>query len=375
MQRTILTLCCVVALASPVFSAVTINVAREDGVISALFYNGSSWVSVDASTGRAARRIIVADAMGNGVNDAYVAAENALVRVYADSPSSLAWSFVVDSPSFNGLSLAAGDIDNNSQMDLVVGSSGVVRKAQWTGSGWDTADVKTTFTNNYGVTVSDSNGNGVPEVGIFQDAGVVVGMEWNGGGYAENWVRTATYAYTHAANHVDIDGDGVLDSVGVASNGGIVRFDFSTPAGGQPGETHIHNNFQNNKAVAIGNIDGDSIPDVIVGTDGGILEYFAYNGAGYTENIIGSAFLEGPLRGLDTYDFDSDGIDEVVAVTQLGHVSLYDWNGSGWDKTIVREMGVLVNDVAVGDIGVAPEPATVGILALGSLCFGWRRRR
>jgi hypothetical protein len=115
----------------------------------------------------------------------------------------------------------------------------------------------------------------------------------------------------------DVEGNGVLDIVGVSLLGRIMRF-YNNPAGPQFWQTYA-SGFRTGfvSRVALGDVDGDGHVDVVVSKFWGGMDIYGGNGAGdfelrYTCARDGSAYDSG--GGVLVANLDGVGLPEIVVV-------------------------------------------------------------
>ena len=351
----------------PAWALVTINTVSSDGKVSAFYLadpndNGSLVKVATASVGRPCRRLVLADPMGNGVNDIYVAADHSLIRAYPDPgfPGNFLHTFILDTndPNLDGVAIDAGDVDNNGKVDIVFGSSVQVVKFEWNDPNWIMTMVKPPAGEAISaVAVGDSDENGTNEIiAYYALGGHIDKMEWDGSsytgtGYGVNWIPGNLIGYQTRYCDADWNGDGKKDYV-LATFPYTYRYDYQYGSSGT--SQLVHNNALNNTSIACGNLDGDAYPDIVTVGTKGTIEGFEWVNGSKVGRVV-EAWSEGNLQGVVLYDIDSDGLDEIIAVNWGGDIIRYDYNPSdpnNFDKAILWTGGELFKDVAIGDIGL-----------------------
>lgn len=88
-------------------------------------------------------------------------------------------------------------------------------------------------------------------------------------------------------------------------------------------------------AVGGGDVTGDGVPDLVVGTgNAGSVYVFSWTGRRWT--LLGQTpYLWSPVRSLDVGDLDRDGRAELIVVTQAGELVVFGWRGRSW-QTLFR---------------------------------------
>ena len=379
-------LCCLTlfAVVQPAGAVVTINTVAEDGTISAWYKSGALWTSTSIELGLTARRVVLADPLGTGGNDMYVATSDGIRRVYATGggTSLAAQEIGAAGDRLSSYSIAAGDADNDGTLDLVVGTFATIDKFAWNGSTWGFNRIKdSTGANVMGVAIADTDNDGINEVaaGWYNGISILAGYEHQGGGVYQEMALvpvpgTGTIRQLQGGD-VDINGDGVKDFI-LAGDGVIQKVDF---VGDTANATPIWNSGGLNMASDTGNVDGDAYVDIVWGLQGNIQRNFYTDPVTQTAELVGQAWQQGTVTGIQLYDIDGDGLDEVIAVSwDLGQIRLYDYDAvSGLWSTEILALGTGENfmDLQIGDIGVVPEPATIVLLGAGLAGLVARRKR
>ncbi len=228
-----------------------------------------------------------------------------------------AWEIPVDLNSWIQTAPTIVDLDNNGQLDFVVGT--------WNFSGLDSiyafrgdnqALLWSYPVNDYmyhGTAVADIDNDGKPElvIGSYNDTLYCI----NGENGTTNWKYKATGGYIGSpATIADIDNDGSCDVVFVSaykvyalSNTGSLKWQYDIPG-----------NEQSFRGVAIADINNDVFPDVIFGTNGGKVITLNGNNGSLLWSIDLAAHYGNTNFGIDhaplVADFDGDDTLDVFVV-------------------------------------------------------------
>ena len=207
------------------------------------------------------------------------------------------------------------DVDTDGDLDLVVsrtdGAPAVVRN-----NGDGTFAVQAPFGNAArvrGFVWADLDGEGVPDAALLDDRGALrVFVNLRGSQFRERPVPTSFPAVAAIAA-ADVSGDGIVDVVGVASDGTLHR--LSQPAGGSQLEAARLARTEPPSGLAAGNarlffadLDNNGAADAIVSTSTASRVLLAEAGGGFQP-------AASPLPGAisSAADLDGNGVVELVA--------------------------------------------------------------
>ena len=247
--------------------------------------------------------------------------------------------------------VVGSDLDNDGDIDVVVGSSGFssggVRVYRNNGN----LSFTRTFDNGnspslWDIHLADLNGDNRPEImfslgGSFDQIGVYVNS-----GNLSNWGNlipvkqgTNTGDEPRSLHAADIDGDGDVDvmSVNYLSNQ-LSYYPNSRIGGPQPSVRHLTSASQTRgpRNLRTGDIDGDGVLDMISTSvlDGKVAWYRGTGRGNFASQQIihryqTGANEQGP-RGLDVVDMDGDGDLDVLSTSEVGSsVCFHENTGSG----------------------------------------------
>lgn len=87
------------------------------------------------------------------------------------------------------------------------------------------------------------------------------------------------------------------------------------------------------RALAVGDVDNDSWPDLLVGTgQAGAIRIFGWNGEKFVRKGE-TDYLWSPVTKILIIDIDGDGWKDILAVTESGSAQLLRWDGLRYEKS------------------------------------------
>ena len=273
------------------YNSNTVSVYRNTST-SGSITTSSFAVNVDFTTGSNPQGVALGDVDGDGKPDLVVTNEGSnTVSVYRNTSTSgsiTASSFATNvdfTTGTNPYGIAIGDIDGDGKRDLVVTNYGsntvsVYRNISTSGSitsgSFATNIDFTTGSYPIGIAIGDIDGDGKPDLAVTNAGSNTVSIYMNtstsgsitSGSFATN-VDFTTGSNPYSVAIGDIDGDGKPDLVvaNYSSNTVSVYRNISISGSITPGSFSTNVDFttgSNPHSVAIGDIDGDSKPDIVI---------------------------------------------------------------------------------------------------------------
>lgn len=124
-------------------------------------------------------------------------------------------------------------------------------------------------------------------------------------------------------------------------------------------------------ALAAGDLDGDGLPELAVGTAGaGRLALYRWDGRGFRlRQVLG--YFWSPLRALDVADLEGDGLPELLVLTGEGALSAYRLTGHGFTRfwSLTERVAQFVTADLAGDtrpeVALALEGGELRVLTPG----------
>lgn len=259
--------------------------------------------------------------------------------------------------------LALADLDGDGDEDLVVGNDGA--NTVWFNQGGSQGGVKGAYVNS-GQTLGAENTVSVVAGDLDNDGDLdlVEGNNWdlhaiwlNDGsgdfGSAASQQMGGTQSYSYQIVLADIDADGDLDIIEASGDGLMLWHNQGGKQGGTLGSfatTAVVLDSNGARAVAAGDVDGDGDRDIVVG-HWGANKVWLNNGTGSFSNS-GQALGSSDTSSIELADFDGDGDLDIVDGNDWGqpHQIWFNNNGVFTSSEQWLNTGVLTHDMAVADL-------------------------
>lgn len=237
----------------------------------------------------------------------------------------------------NGAGLAIGDLDNDGDLDLVLGNhlgpntilwnqGELVFDAEPLGEGRTRA-----------VTIVDVDADGLRDIVLTTNTGAVNYWHNQGGRIFERWPLPGVAWPAYSINWGDLDGDGDLDLVTAPYDAGFLtdRGDSYLINGGS-GVIYYENRLEDQPenqtgapqgrfiatqlaggaqalALALTDVDADGRTDILVGNDFGMPDYtFVQRDGGWTESMPFTVTAHSTMS-FDLGDVDNDGLFDLLS--------------------------------------------------------------
>jgi hypothetical protein len=285
--------------------------------------------------------------------------------------------------SFGSNSVAAGDFNGDGKPDLVVANGTGSNILLFTGNGDGTfqaaKSVGSYFAGTNYIAAADFNNDGKLDFAVSAIGGVSIQLG-NGDGTFHPGTGISTLGCSGCSAGpialADVNGDGFLDVV--LANGAVL-----VPPGGKTiGTITVYlgkgnGSFQsgvsytigyNATSVAIGDLNGDGKPDIVVGDSGGGgtfppspggLAVLLGNGDGTFQNAV--RYASANLNWVAMADFNGDNFPDVAAASNNGQtITVFLSNGDGTLRNVVAYgAGGGPPALAVGDLNGDGKPDLV----------------
>jgi hypothetical protein len=258
----------------------TVSIFKNTSTIGSISFN----VKLDFTTGINPQDVVLGDVDGDGKTDVLVinqSSNSVSVLRNISTGGTINFASKVDFTIGSGpLGVAIGDVDGDGKIDLAVTNSGsntvsIFRNTSTSGSvSFDAKIDFATGTNPRGVALGDVDGDGKPDVAVTNNNGNTVSIFKNtstsGSVSFDAKIDFTTGTNPHGVVLGDVDGDGKLDAA-VISNGSNTASIFrntSTVSTVSFADKVDFTTGSNPRGVALGDIDGDGRPDVVVTSNG-----------------------------------------------------------------------------------------------------------
>lgn len=280
--------------------------------------------------GRGPANLVVADVNGDGRPDLVVAnADDQTVSVRLADPAKPGFflpAIVLSTPGRTPLDVAVGDLNGDGRSDIVVAASGANSVLVFTQTATGTFNPPVAYAvggDPQAVTVADLDGNGLADMAVATTANTVSVVLQTSAGVFASAVDYSTGVQPLAIKAADLNGDGKLDLV-TANYGASVspgNQGLSVLIQGAPGTfaapVHYTTGYRAS-ALAVGDLNGDGKPDVVVACAGlpgdpGAVSVFLQDAAtpGSLLAAVNYTGVYGPM-GVAIADMDGDGHPDLV---------------------------------------------------------------
>ncbi len=275
-------------------------------------------------------------------------------------------AFAFNPPQTNAASgdphaLAIGDVNGDGKPDLVVGDSFSSTVSVLLGNGNGTFQPRQTFAAAYiafSLALGDVNGDGKPDIVVANENSTVSVLLGNGNGTFQAQQTFATGFESVAVAIADVNGDGKPDLV-VAN---LVSSTVSVLLGNGNGTFQAQQTFATGSypiSLAIADVNGDGKPDIIVANNhSNTVSVLLGNGNGTFQPQQTFAAAFGPAPGNGTIsvavgDVNGDGKPDIVVANDSanGTVGVLLGNGDGTFQALQTvAVGSAADSVAIADV-------------------------
>ncbi|HEV7734946.1 MAG TPA: FG-GAP-like repeat-containing protein [Candidatus Binatia bacterium] len=213
---------------------------------------------------------------------------------------------------------------------------------------------------------ADLDGDGDRDALVGQEKGEVRGWRNDGTDAAPRWARAVGWDVGRFGNRsvpalADLDGDGDVDLLIGEASGAVLARENVGDRGSPSWQEHLGWDVPdagNDSRPALGDVDGDGRPDLLVGYRSGAVLAFRHAGDAAAPFVRQPAW--DPPAGSDRVtpglgDLDGDGAEDLLLADGFARFSAYRNVGGTW----VAQATWAPSDPGSGPVGVAMRPGTL----------------
>ena len=280
--------------------------------------------------------------------------ENGVLHLHQELCIELA-NYLADPPGQIQVKLA--DVNGDGAADIVDGSTGQIRVYFSSGAGNFIAGGRTVISARNDFQLSDLNGDGMEDLITYElPSGYVYSYIADGSraGFDENWEARHSedgLDFVESVHLADVNGDGFVDLLKYGSGYRDISISYypyyirvyynnKLHVSLSNGNGTFSSSFTQNSMTTdyleesyYGDINGDGLADIIVGTDNSFYVYVGTGLEGFTQYPDVARYYNMPLNGL--VDVNGDGLSDIITKFDNSEVkiSLSKGNGefSGWE--------------------------------------------
>jgi hypothetical protein len=285
----------------------------------------------------------------DGLGDALIGDANNGVYTYINDGDGTYTRNNIDNRATDVISIRGGDVDQDGDMDIVVGEdSNIVSLHTNNGGSFSGQDLSTLAGKPLDIRLADYNNDGLLDVLVATDQGDLDALKNTGGGFTKVTLGSAVAPVAFnclAVGDVDMDGDPDV-AIGDAANN--LRF-FNNSGTDSFSGSIIGNLLTGVSSINLGDTDSDGDLDIVAGCESNKIFITEYKRNGFmAPSSVANA--TSAIRGLYLHDFNHDNRLDIITGDTNKEITLHTNRGISFENRILSVIKDTINDICTFDI-------------------------